>query len=166
MNDPSAAHSQAALDLGLRVRRLQKLLAPYLMSQMAGDMHGHELSFRQMGSLFQLRAAGQLSVTALAQRAHLSLPAASHLVNRLVRRGLLARREDPENRRQKIVMLTPKGSRLLEQFERISAQAYGTLLAGVPDAVLARAQDALDELLGHLAGAGHPSCLFSERDPQ
>ena len=132
------------------MRQIHKRSAPYLMSHMAAEMQDLELSFSQVGALFHLRAFGTLTVSALAERAHLSLPAASQMVERLVQRGLLARSEDPSDRRQKLVVLTGAGEALLERIERLNAEAYGTLLAGVPPEVLDRAGSALEELLAHL----------------
>lgn len=129
---------------------MQKRLAPHLMSHLAAEMQGLELSFSQVGSLFHLRAYGTLSVSALAERAHLSLPAVSQLVERLVQRGFLARSEDPNDRRQKRVVLTESGEALLERIERLNAEAYATLLAGVPPELLGRAGSALEDLLAQL----------------
>lgn len=163
MNDPPSLQEASAVRLGASVRRLQQHLAPHLMSQMAGEMQDYELSFSQMGSLFQLRAQGQLTVSALGERAHLSLSAASQLVERLVRRGLLERREDPDNRRQKLVMLSAKGRDVLERFERITAAAYATVLADVPPAVLTRADESLREVLAHLPPSR--ACPAPEPEP-
>ncbi len=135
---------------------MQKRLSPHLMSRMAAEMQDLELSFSQMGTLFHLRAHGSLTVSALAERAHLSLPAASQLVERLVQRGLLARSEDPSDRRQKRVVLTGAGEALLERIDRLSAEAYGVLLAGVPPELLGRAESALEALLAHLPEVACP----------
>jgi DNA-binding MarR family transcriptional regulator len=62
-------------------------------------------------------AAGPLTMGALAERLGTTLSTTSGAVDRLVRKGLLARREAPEDRRQVLVEATPTA---LEQIERMS----------------------------------------------
>jgi DNA-binding MarR family transcriptional regulator len=54
-------------------------------------------------------AEGELSVKEAGKRLGLSLPGASRVVETLLQRGYLTRREDPSDRRVKRVRITPEG---------------------------------------------------------
>lgn len=150
MNDPPSPSAPPAVSLGQRLRRVHKLLSPFLMGSMAGEMQDLELSFNAMRALFHLRATARLSISEVAESTHLSVPAASHMVERLVRRGLVERREDPANRRQKVLTLGAGGRALLERFESATADGYARVFADVPEDVLVEADRALAVLLTHL----------------
>ncbi len=69
-----------------------------------------ELSMTQLKLLHQLDLAGRaLTLKQAAESVLLSLPAASRTVDDLVRRGILERHEDLEDRRMKRVTLTSEG---------------------------------------------------------
>lgn len=66
-------------------------------------------------------------------------PALVRIVNQLVRGGFLLRREDPTDRRNKILYLTHKGRRLSEKIQAALAPLRRELLAGIKNADLATA---------------------------
>lgn len=73
-----------------------------------------ELSMTQLKLLHQLELAGrELTLKEAAERVLLSFPAASRTVDDLVRRGIVERHEDVEDRRMKRVSLTPEGRRVI-----------------------------------------------------
>ena len=61
---------------------------------------------------------GPLPVNTIGPKVHLTPGSISTAVDRLVERGLVSRVEDPEDRRVRIVSLTPKGKRLIAPFFR------------------------------------------------
>jgi DNA-binding MarR family transcriptional regulator len=71
---------------------------------------GLELSLTQIKLLHHLEhATRELTLKEGAEAVHVSLPAASRLVDELVNRGLVARHEDVEDRRMKRIRLTDQG---------------------------------------------------------
>ena len=69
-----------------------------------------DLSMTQLKLLHQLDLAGrELTLKQAAESVLLSLPAASRTVDDLVRRGIVERHEDLEDRRMKRVSLTARG---------------------------------------------------------
>jgi len=84
--------------------------------------------------------AGHLGVTA---------PTASAIVDRLVRRGLLARAADARERRRVVLTLTPAGTRLLSRLRRQARRQVAARLAGAPSADLRRITEGL-AVLGRL----------------
>jgi DNA-binding MarR family transcriptional regulator len=105
------------------------------------------LSLPQLGTLHFLGAEGAQSVSAIAHHLHLSLAATSHLVERLVRRGLLTRREDPGDRRQKLVDLADAGVVLVGGVQAEAVAAIDALLADVPTDLRRRLDADLREVL-------------------
>jgi DNA-binding MarR family transcriptional regulator len=104
-----------------------------------------------------------LSLSALATRLGIGLPTCSGLVERLVEHGLVERSEDPADRRQVRVALTPTGVAQVERFRELDQRAFRRWLVlldhdelvclerGVR-ALLDRVSAARDELL-----SGHPT---------
>jgi DNA-binding MarR family transcriptional regulator len=72
-----------------------------------------DLSFTQVKALFTLER-GELSVGEISAALGLSLPATSRSVDGLTHRGFVVRRESTEDRRSKLVALTPQGRDVLE----------------------------------------------------
>jgi DNA-binding MarR family transcriptional regulator len=81
------------------------------------DVVDMSLTLAQMKVIYVTAAGGPLTMGALAERLGTSLSSTSGAVDRLVRKGLLARREGPADRRQVLVEPTPEA---LEQIERMS----------------------------------------------
>ena len=72
-----------------------------------------DLSFTQVKALFTLER-GERSVGEIGAALGLSLPATSRSVDGLTQRGFVVRRESTEDRRSKLVALTPQGRDVLE----------------------------------------------------
>lgn len=93
------------------------------------------LTMAQLVTLYALEHSGTRSVSAIASCLRLSPAATSHLVNRLVGVRLVKRVEDPSDRRQKRVSITPGGRRLIDRVQRERtremAQVVARLSAGV-----------------------------------
>lgn len=106
-----------------------------------------QLSLPQLGTLHFLRAEGAQSVSAIAQHVQLSLAATSHLVDRLVQRGLLTRSEDPSDRRQKRVDLTAEGRAVVGAVQADAMASLDALLAEVPAELRRRFDQDLREVL-------------------
>lgn len=75
----------------------------------------HGLSMSHVGALFQLSHRGTSSVSNIGDRLGVTTAAASQMLERLVRHGLIARSEDPTDRRAKQVVLTEQGGRFVDE---------------------------------------------------
>ncbi|MGZ4181220.1 MAG: MarR family winged helix-turn-helix transcriptional regulator [Solirubrobacteraceae bacterium] len=122
-----------------------------------------ELSLTQIKLLHHLGdASSELTLKEAAETVHVSLPAASRMVDDLVRRGFVVRNEDAEDRRMKRVRLTADGGAVIRRlnaarligFESFAqtlthieheqlAQALATLLEQRPDLAECRPEDAI-----------------------
>lgn len=91
---------------------LEHFLA-HFMQDFMGLMKQHGLSAPQIHALMYLFHAGECPVSDLAALADASPAAASQLAERLVQQGLVERREDPADRRIKLLRLTHQGIDLI-----------------------------------------------------
>lgn len=90
---------------------------------MRGQMSGYAryvkscgLSMSQASVLFQLsRQGSKCGVSDIGGRLGVTSAAASQLLDRLVHQGLIARTEDPEDRRARLVALTDRGRDIAER---------------------------------------------------
>lgn len=131
-------------------------LMTHIHRRSAGDtlaiMHEGGLTMPQLVTLHLLDHAGGRPVGTIAECLRLSPAATSHLVERLVRGGLVERSEDPEDRRQRQVVITARGRTLVERVCRERARELSVVLGRLSaelrrelGAVLARAIDELEE---------------------
>lgn len=99
--------------LGMRLFQLMGALRMHF----ARDLAAHGLTFPQFMALCSLEhAEGRASrMGDLAAVTHQSAASMTGIVDRLLERGLVERRQDPQDRRSVLVALTDEGARLLER---------------------------------------------------
>lgn len=88
-----------------------------------------DLTMTQFRALLFIRAGQSLSVSQIATAMEMRLGAASALVNRLDRLGLVSRGENPRDRRQTLVALTPAGEAMLDRVEADSIERTRRIFA-------------------------------------
>jgi DNA-binding MarR family transcriptional regulator len=76
------------------------------------------LSMSQISTLFQLSHRGSLAVSEISDSLGVSNAAGSQLLDRLVQQGLITRTENPQDRREKQLILTEKGQNILLESTR------------------------------------------------
>ncbi len=120
------------------------------MHRMAGN-HAPEfleipVTMPQAKLLYLLGASGDLHMSLLVTRLGVSLSTVSGLVDRIVEAGLATRREDPIDRRQVVVGLTPAGSDFIDRFRELNARGMRQLLAQLDDTELGIVRTAVGAL--------------------
>ena len=108
-----------------------------------------EVTLTQYRSLVVLGSRGPQSVAALAEELAVAPSTASRLCDRLVRKGLVRRREDRRDRRAVRLALTAEGRALVDVVTERRRSEIAALLAGIPE----EAQRSMVEALGLLAKA-------------
>ena len=73
------------------------------------------LSMPQFSILMQLHHKGPFGMSHISERFDITAAAASQLAEKLVQGGFIERTEDPNDRRAKLIQLTPKGIDLMEE---------------------------------------------------
>ncbi len=101
------------------------------------------LTFPQINVLMRLHHSGACGVSDLAEKMAVSNAAASQLVDRLVQMGYVERREDPDDRRAKILTLTPEGKALIAKGVQMRARWLEDLAASLSEQDRARIIEAL-----------------------
>jgi DNA-binding MarR family transcriptional regulator len=75
----------------------------------------NNISLSQMNTLFHLQHKGTCGVSEVGEHLGVTNAAASQILDRLVQQTLVARSEDPNDRRVKQIEITKKGQHLLEE---------------------------------------------------
>ncbi len=89
------------------------------------------LSFGQAMILRHLYYRGPCTVSGMAAHMEISNPAASQFLHRLVEMGLVTREENPQDRRQKRIALTPAGRALVEEAQQVQREWLQNLLSSL-----------------------------------
>ena len=159
----AAAGAAAASDLAADLYALVIYLHKNCNSDLFEAVGTLELTLTQIKLLHHLDdASSELTLKEAAESVHVSLPAASRMVDDLVRRGFVLRNEDAEDRRMKRVRLTDDGGAVIRRlnaarligFESFAqtltgteheqlAQALATLLEQRPDLAACRPEQAI-----------------------
>lgn len=163
-----------------RSAAVEDVVAGYetLMQRLA-DSHAPEfleiaVTMPQAKLLYLLGASGELHMSELVHRLGVSLSTISGLVDKVVDHGLATRREDPADRRQVLVGLTPAGSEFIDRFRELNARQMRELLEHLDDAELDQVRTALAALAraatriptDQTPGAGAPpSRAATRKDP-
>jgi DNA-binding MarR family transcriptional regulator len=112
----------------------------------------------QMAALTVMRQSQGSSISDLARALSLSLPATSQLVNRLVLRGWVERVEHGEDRRQKVLTVTPTALRVLAAVNEARGAQYAAVLQRLSNPLRAQltavVEQVVEELEGGANGAG------------
>jgi DNA-binding MarR family transcriptional regulator len=86
------------------------------------------ITMAQTKVLHVVAAAGEVHMSELVHVLGVSVSTVSELVDRLVEHGYVARRDDPADRRQVVVSLTPDGAALVDRFRDLSGAQIRALL--------------------------------------
>ena len=147
-----------------RVARINRVVASYeLLMQRIASSHAPDLmevavTMSQAKVLYLIAASQGMRMSEIATRLGVSISTTSGLVDRLVDHGLLARHDDPADRRQVVVTITPSGSADLERFRELNAAQMRRLLACLGDSELDVVERAT-VLLAAAAGEAFPTAV-------
>ena len=96
-----------------------------------GDLR---LGFTQLAALYVLADGSTLTIGELAESINRSPSATSRLIDGLVKRRLVERRAEEEDRRQKTLRLTPRGHAVLRVVDRGRAEQFLSAVRPMPTA--------------------------------
>ncbi len=100
----------------------------------ASQLGEMRLGFTQLAALYVLADSGTMTVGDLADVINRSPSATSRLVDGLVRRRLVERRTEDEDRRQRSLQLTQRGQALLRVVDRARADQFLSAVRPMPTA--------------------------------
>lgn len=122
------------------------------------------LTLPQIAALHALRWGGPMSIGRLVEQIRLSASATSHLVDRLVEKGLVDRSEDPDDRRQKRVAVTESGIDLVERLGQARHQELMRTVGALDPALRADLAAVLESAIQQLQIPGARSCARPSKE--
>jgi len=150
---PSPNRTRPALERALAA---YEVLEQRLMSVHAPEFAALDITMAQAKLLYVVTAAGELTMSEVAQRLGVTASTASGAVDHLVSLALVTRMDDPANRRQVHVAVTPAGFDALEQLRELSARYLRALFEVVGDDDLAAVERAIQILTDAVDRASPP----------
>jgi DNA-binding MarR family transcriptional regulator len=120
-----------------------RIMALALRDRSAG-LFALDLSMQQFKALFLVAIGGELAGHDLADQLGVGLATTSGIVDRLEKRGLVARRVDPDDRRVRRIGLTDEGRALIEDFNENGRGKRRLLFNRLDPTVLATLAEAAD----------------------
>ena len=112
------------------IERFTRILFSKVIQRLAVVVSEENLSFSQVAALHIIDREGVVNVNDISTSLHLSMSATSRMIDELVKKDLIERKEDQENRRAKTLSLTNSGKKFMDtlSIERVkiieeSAQA-------------------------------------------
>jgi DNA-binding MarR family transcriptional regulator len=136
-------------ETALRVGTLFRHLMSYGDGgQSLREIDEHGLSFVQFKAMMELSASSTDApyLQELAESLGASMPSLSRAVDGLVRKGLVTRSEDPDDRRRRRVALTPAGREITDRFFQSRAVGVIEFVSGLT----AKQRTSLDAAIGTL----------------
>lgn len=109
-----------------------------------------DYSLPQLATLLLLEEEGELSIKQVTEILGRSISATSRLLDQLVERGMVSRREDEHDRRSKRIAITEQGSKLIATLEQRRADAQ----LSVMEYYSAEEQVVINRAMALLAEAG------------
>ncbi len=106
-------------------------------------------SMSQMATLFQISRRGRLAVSDIGDDLGVSNAAASQLLDRLVQQGLVLRSENPQDRREKQLVLTDLGHQVMLESTRTRLAWLDRLSATLSPDEQAKIVEAITILMEH-----------------
>ena len=91
-----------------------------------------DLGFTQLAALYAAAGSATLTVGDLADLLGRSPSATSRIVAGLVDKGLLERSEEPVDRRQRVLALTPEGAAVLQTVDHARAEQFLAIVRPLP----------------------------------
>lgn len=88
-----------------------------LKSFMSSQLERQGLAMQEWALLGLLRELGKQRLSSIADHMQVEASLSTTLANRLLKKQLIERQPDPGDKRAKLVALTPKGRRIVEQTE-------------------------------------------------
>jgi DNA-binding MarR family transcriptional regulator len=110
-------------------------MSGHMMVSLTRSLRHESMSMAEFASVSLLLKAEPMRINELAEALEHPLPAASRIVSSLVDRGLVERREDPEDRRAKVLTLTPAGRALMDSLAASLVERVEASLAGMAGSV-------------------------------
>lgn len=95
------------------IERFTRILFSKVIERLAVIVSEEDLSFSQVAALHIIDREKSVNVQDISNKLNLSMSATSRMIDELVKKELIEREEDQQNRRAKIISLTKKGEKFM-----------------------------------------------------
>ena len=95
------------------IERFTRLLFSKVIERLAVVMSEEGLSFSQVAALHIIDREGSVNINDISNKLNLSMSATSRMIDELVKKEFIDRKEDQDNRRAKILSLTTGGEKFM-----------------------------------------------------
>lgn len=95
------------------IERFTRILFSKVIERLAVVVSEENLSFSQVAALHIIDREKTVNINDISSKLNLSMSATSRMIDELVKKEFLRREEDEDNRRAKIISLTPIGVRFM-----------------------------------------------------
>lgn len=148
MQVTSSSAEASTSELATNLYALMVFMRKHCNADLFEAMGALELTITQIKLLHQLEGAGpELTLKQVAERIPISLPAVSRTVEDLVRRGMVHRHEDDEDRRMKRISLTDEGRTVIRRLNAAQMSGIEQFTDDLKDGERELLAAALSELL-------------------
>lgn len=96
------------------IERFTRILFSKVIQRLAVVVSEEHLSFSQVAALHIIDREGIVNVNDISTSLNLSMSATSRMIDELVKKDLIERKEDQENRRAKTLSLTNSGKKFMD----------------------------------------------------
>jgi DNA-binding MarR family transcriptional regulator len=134
---------------GAALRRLVDLVSHRSGLALAA-MTDAAVTLPQVLLLSHVARRGTASPSELAAAVHVSLPAVSQMIDRLVQQGLLTRNEDTVDRRRKALVTTARARAFMRKLEAARSTEYELGLAAVTPELLAQMTTLIERVVSEI----------------
>lgn len=95
------------------IERSTRKLFSKVIERLAVVISEESLSFSQVAALHIIDREGFININDISNKLNLSVSATSRMIDELVKKEFVERKEDPKNRRVKILSLSPNGENFM-----------------------------------------------------
>ncbi len=92
-----------------------RVIVQHSMHDLMRYAREHSYSVAQLNAMFRIHHRGACGISDLGDEMGVTSAAVSQVLDRLVQQGFITRAEDPQDRRNKVVMLTAAGHRIVQE---------------------------------------------------
>jgi DNA-binding MarR family transcriptional regulator len=120
----------------VQLERASRWMFTRIISALARSIHDEDLSVVQLAALHLIDADGGMKQSRLGETLGMSPSSTSRMVDALVARELIERRESPEDRRSRVLRLTDRGAMFLAELGKERVALFTRITRPIPRAVI------------------------------
>jgi len=132
---------------------------------LAQELARENITLRQFEVLAWIAAEGEQPQVKLAERMDIEAPTLTGILNRMEQNGWLERRCCPEDRRRKLLRVTPQAKAVWEQMADCARRVREQAISGLSSSQLTVFRQICETIRGNLPGGAPASLLHNDTHP-